>query len=154
MRAACIGRLCSDIPLQSIVDASFELSDAAKLLLVNGMCDEARDMLLAEDDDVEANTIQRTEDGGRLFRVKALRLAKSIILQSNYLVAKHGFGQCAPGKSSKLIWCIRVILTTAIAVSGVVTRVTLNQVMHIPNYQRSHAFASQFPSLPTFDILA
>ena len=60
MRAACIGRLCSDIPLQSIVDASFELSDAAKLLLVNGMCDEARDMLLAEDDDVEANTIQRT----------------------------------------------------------------------------------------------
>jgi hypothetical protein len=148
VRAACVGRQCSDISLQSIVDASFEFSDAAKLLLVNGMCDEARDMLLADDDDVEANTIKRIEEGGRLFRVKALRFAKSIILQSNYLVAKQGFGQCAPGKSSKLIWCIRMILTTAIAVSGVVTRVALNQVMHIPNYQRLHTFASQCPALP------
>jgi hypothetical protein len=138
VRAALFGRQYSDIPLQSIVDASFEFSDAAKLLLVNGMCDEARRMLLADDDDVEANANQRTEEGGGLFRVEALRFAKSIILQSNYLVAKQGFGQCAPGASSKLIWGVRMILTTAIAVSGVVTRVVLGQVMHFPNYQRSH----------------
>jgi hypothetical protein len=136
VRVAFIGRLCSDIPLQSIVNASFEFSDTAKLLLANGMCDEARCMLLADDDDVEANTNQRTEEGGASFRVEALRFAKSIILQSNYLVAKQGFGQCAPGASSKLIWGIRMILTTGIAVSGVVTRVALSQVTHVHNYQR------------------
>ncbi len=99
-------------------------------------------MLLADDDDVEANTNQRTEDGGGLFRVEALRFAKSIILQSNYLVAKQGFGQCAPEASSKLIWGIRMILTTSIAVSGVATRVALSQVTRVPNYQRSHTFTS------------
>jgi hypothetical protein len=93
---------------ECIVNSKFEFTEHSMALIAGSLCDEANEMLLRTD---EADDSAVLQSNGHV-RVGAVRLAKSIILQSNHS-ATQGCGGRAVFPTPGVRYALRARVTCA-----------------------------------------